>query len=84
LITSEQRQHEDSRGVPSFEPSSEAGIARSLTQDVYVALDGIEEDETAMLRIAFNPLVLWIWIGGAMLTLGGTILFWPGTRARQA
>ena len=38
LIKSEKRQHVDSRGNPTFEPSTEVGILESLRQDVYLVL----------------------------------------------
>jgi len=41
VITSEKRQHVDSRGVPTFEPSTEVGIMGSFKQDVYVVLAGV-------------------------------------------
>ena len=41
LIKSEKRQHVDSRGIPTFEPSTEVGILESLRQDVYLVLHGV-------------------------------------------
>ena len=41
VITSEKRQHVDSRGAPTFEPSTEVGIQGSFKQDVYVVLAGV-------------------------------------------
>jgi cytochrome c-type biogenesis protein CcmF len=82
LIKSEKRQHVDSRGAPTFEPSTEVGILESLRQDVYLVLHGVTGDETAEVRITFNPLVWWVWCGGMIMALGGLIVMWPqGTRA---
>src|SRR5688572_9402544 len=55
IITSDKRQHVDSRGMPSFDPSTEVGIRTDFRQDVYVVLAGVSGEETAELRIAFNP-----------------------------
>jgi cytochrome c-type biogenesis protein CcmF len=83
LIRSERRQHVDSRGVPTFEPSTEVGINYGLRQDTYVVLAGIDGDR-AELRIAFNPLVVWVWIGGAIMMVGGLVVMWPTVAGRAA
>ena len=77
LITSEKRQHVDSNGRPSFEPSTEVGILTSARQDVYVVLAGVSGPGTAEMRITFNPLVVWVWIGGIIMAIGGLIVMWP-------
>ena len=82
LIRSERRQHVDSRGVPTFEPSTEVGIDYSLRQDTYVVLAGVA-GERAELRIAFNPLVMWVWIGGVIMAIGGVIVMWPTPERRM-
>ena len=82
LIKSEKRQHVDSRGQPTFEPSTEVGILESLRQDVYLVLHGVTGEETAEIRITFNPLVWWVWYGGIIMAIGGLIVMWPqATRA---
>ena len=83
LIRSERRQHVDSRGVPTFEPSTEVGIDYSLRQDVYVVLAGVADDRAEM-RIAFNPLVAWVWIGGVIMAIGGVIVMWPSAERRPS
>jgi cytochrome c-type biogenesis protein CcmF len=77
LIKSEKRQHVDSRGQPTFEPSTEVGILESLRQDVYLVLHGVSGEETAEIRITFNPLVWWVWYGGIIMAIGGLIVMWP-------
>jgi cytochrome c-type biogenesis protein CcmF len=82
LIKSEKRQHVDSRGNPTFQPSTEVGILESLRQDVYLVLHGVTGQETAEIRITFNPLVWWVWYGGVIMAIGGLIVMWPqATRA---
>jgi cytochrome c-type biogenesis protein CcmF len=84
LIKSEKRQYFDSQKRPTFEPSTEVGIRTDARQDVYVVLAGVR-DEAAEIRITFNPLVVWVWIGGAIMALGGIIVMWPQTeRKRQS
>jgi cytochrome c-type biogenesis protein CcmF len=74
----------DSRGNPTFEPSTEVGIHTTAKQDVYVVLAGIVGDNVASLSITFNPLVVWVWLGGALMALGGLIVMWPQVEARRA
>jgi cytochrome c biogenesis factor len=76
LVGTERRQYVDSRGVPTFEAATEPGIDYSLSQDVYVVLRGVARDR-ADLRIAFNPLAVWVWIGGAVVAIGGLLIGWP-------
>jgi cytochrome c-type biogenesis protein CcmF len=84
IITSEKRQHVDSRDQPTFEPSTEVGIRASLKQDVYVVLAGVTQSETAELRIQFNPLVEWVWIGGLFMAIGGLIVMWPQAERKRS
>jgi cytochrome c-type biogenesis protein CcmF len=85
IITSEKRQHVDSRGNPTFEPSTEVGIQETAKQDVYVVLAGVTGEDQAEIRVTFNPLVIWVWIGGLIMAFGGLIVMWPQAdpRARQ-
>jgi cytochrome c-type biogenesis protein CcmF len=83
LITSEKRQYLDSSKNPLFEPSTEVGIRSSAKMDLYIVLAGVRE-ETAELRISFNPLVMWVWIGGMIMAIGGLIVMWPQAERRRA
>src|SRR5688572_25183665 len=76
LIKSEKRQYFDTQRRPTFEPSTEVGILESARQDTYVVLAGVR-DEAAEIRITFNPLVIWVWIGGMLMAIGGLIVMWP-------
>lgn len=73
IITSERRQYVDSRGTPTFEPSIDAGILGSLTQDVHVVLVEVGANERAEMRVGFNPLAVWVWIAGAIMAIGGVV-----------
>ena len=84
LIKTEKRQYFDSRLQPTFEPSTEVGIQSSMRQDVYIVLAGVRND-LAELRITFNPLVVWVWLGATLMAVGGIIVMWPqAERRRQA
>jgi len=83
VMTSEKRQHVDSRGAPTFEPSTEVGIKSSFREDVYVVLAGVRADDSAEIRVTFNPLVRWVWLGGVLMAIGGLIVMWPQARKRR-
>jgi cytochrome c-type biogenesis protein CcmF len=83
LLSSEKRQHVDSRGEPTFEPSTEVGIMESPAQDVYLVFTGAADAETAAVHINFNPLVWWVWFGGIMMAFGGVIVMWPQARKER-
>ena len=82
LLTSEKRQHFDSRGNPTFQPSTEVGILTRNEQDVYLVLAGVVGGK-AEIRINFNPLVVWVWHGGTLLAIGGLIVMWPQSSRRR-
>lgn len=51
--------------------------------DVYVNLMAFEEDgSSATLSVAVEPLVSWIWMGGAVVALGALVAIWPGRRRK--
>ena len=83
VIRTEKRQYVDSNGNPTFQPSTEVGLLSSLRQDVYVVLAGVAGEDTAELRITFNPLVWWVWYGGMIMAFGGLIVMWPQAERRK-
>jgi cytochrome c-type biogenesis protein CcmF len=36
--------------------------------------------QTATIRVFINPLVMWIWAGGAIVALGALFAIWPDRR----
>jgi len=78
-ITSEKRQHLDSFGRNTFEPSTEVGIRSNLQEDLYVVYAGsVNGTEQATYALTLNPLVMWVWLGAGILIAGGLITMWPG------
>jgi cytochrome c-type biogenesis protein CcmF len=73
----------------AFFPAHGMTVARPAvlsdpTGDVYLTLLAVDEDSgTATLRLAVNPLVGWIWAGGALMALGGGVALWPARRTRR-
>ena len=58
-------------------------ISSTPVADVYVVLVGITADGSASFRIFVNPLVAWIWAGGAIIILG-VVLGNVGERRRAS
>ncbi len=83
LLTSEKRQYVDSRGMPTFEPATEVGIIESANLDVYLVYIGSSDEQTAEVRLNFNPLVWWVWLGGALMAVGGLVVMWPQAERRR-
>ncbi|MDQ6736642.1 MAG: heme lyase CcmF/NrfE family subunit [Gemmatimonadota bacterium] len=87
VITSEKRQYfsgtDPNNRVPTFEPATAVGIMGSFSQDVYVTLAGVTGQDTGEIRITFNPLVRWVWLGGACMAIGGLIVMWPQAERRR-
>jgi cytochrome c biogenesis factor len=47
-------------------------------------LAGVRGNDTAELRVTFTPLVVWVWIGGFVMMIGGLIVMWPQAERRRA
>jgi cytochrome c-type biogenesis protein CcmF len=83
LIKSEKRQYLDSQGNNTFEPSTEVGINSTAKLDTYVVLAGVSGADAAEMRVTFNPLVVWVWIGGILMWIGGLVVMWPQAERRR-
>jgi len=86
ILSSEKRTYLDGNRQPLFDPTTEAGIYSTARLDTYLVLAGIRRvngEEIAELRISFNPLVVWVWIGGFVMMIGGLIVMWPQAQRRR-
>jgi cytochrome c-type biogenesis protein CcmF len=67
-------------------PNSSTAIATpvvrtALGEDLYVTLLAYNPAaKTATIRVFVNPLVMWIWTGGAIVALGALFAIWPDRR----
>ena len=43
----------------------------------------LKDPPPANFRVNVNPLVTWIWVGGAIAVLGGLVAIWPAPEARR-
>jgi cytochrome c-type biogenesis protein CcmF len=67
-----------------FFPAQQSPIGRavhqsSLSEDIYLILSGFSEIDRnqATLKVLVRPLVVWMWIGGFIITLGTLICILP-------
>jgi cytochrome c-type biogenesis protein CcmF len=71
-------------------PNSPTAIATpavrtSLAEDLYVTLLAYDTSSQAVtLHLFVNPLVVWIWIGGAIVGLGAAFAIWPERQPSRA
>jgi cytochrome c-type biogenesis protein CcmF len=65
------------RGMTVSQPS----IASRVAGDLYLSVLDVSDDSTSVtLRVVHEPLVGWIWAGGALMLLGGALAAVPGRR----
>lgn len=65
-------------------PTQQSPIGRAvmrigLAEDLYVILSGFSDvgRRQATLKLLVRPMVAWMWLGGAVLTLGTLVTVWP-------
>jgi len=63
--------------------SSDVAIDSDVRRDLYLVLTQLREDGLARLSVFVNPLVLWLWVAGAIIGLGGLLAAWPGPPAAR-
>ena len=63
------------------QPISEVVIKTVFPQldDVYIVMAAFGQDGAASFHIFVNPLVAFLWLGGALLVVGGLISWWPSS-----
>jgi len=84
IIPTEKRQYVDTQRQPLFNPITEVGIRSSAKLDTYVVLAGyVRDKDVAEMRVTFNPLVVWVWIGGFLMMIGGLVVMWPQAERRK-
>lgn len=71
------------RFLAGFEeqPTSAIAIRSTLLEDLYVVLTGWDENGASFFLFV-NPMMIWIWLGGLVLTVGGLVAWWPPRQPR--
>jgi cytochrome c-type biogenesis protein CcmF len=66
------------------QPATEVAFRSTMRDDLYVILGSVDDKNNVTFQAYVNPLVLWMWIGGAVLMLGTAICVAPSGRRTQA
>ena len=65
------------------EPIGSPSIHRGVLRDLYASVISLQDDgNSATFRFYRNPGINWLWIGGAVMALGGEAAAWPARRRR--
>ena len=65
------------------EPIGSPSIHRGVLRDLYASVISLQDDgNSATFRFYRNPGINWLWIGGAVMALGGAAAGWPARRRR--
>ncbi len=68
----------------STTPIATPTVRTALGEDLYVTLLAADTVSGAVtLHVFVNPLVVWIWLGGAIVALGAAFAVWPEARRRR-
>jgi cytochrome c-type biogenesis protein CcmF len=68
-------------GFPD-QPVSIISISTFGLDDVYVFVSSVDGADAASVRVFVNPLTPLVWMGGALMLLGGVLCWWPERRRR--
>ena len=63
--------------------ASQVAIDSGPSRDLYLFLSQLQDDGLARISVFVNPLVLWIWVAGGIMLIGGLIAGWPGPPASR-
>jgi cytochrome c-type biogenesis protein CcmF len=69
----------------SNSPFASVAVRYGLFRDFYVILGAFDrQGEWVQVKAQVHPMVAWIWLGGAVVLLGGTLALWPAGRRAPA
>ena len=70
-------------GSPS--PFASVAVRYGVARDLYVILGAFDpEGRWATIKAQIHPMIAWIWLGGAVVVLGGVVVLWPRRRPAPA
>jgi cytochrome c-type biogenesis protein CcmF len=64
--------------------TTEVDIDSTMSGDFYVILHGTDDQGRVHLTMVDNPMVRWIWIGGAIMSTGVVVRLWPTARRAKS
>jgi cytochrome c-type biogenesis protein CcmF len=68
--------------INAKQPTTEVSIRSTLLEDLYVTMPGISQNYDITLKVAVNPLLIWIWFGSGLMVIGGVLAIIPSRRKR--
>lgn len=69
--------------VPGGQRETEVDVRSTPVEDFYIVLAGVNDDGTITFKVFVNPLVFWLWVGGAVLVFGTWVAMWPDPREER-
>ncbi len=69
--------------INAKQPTTEVSIRTTLSEDLYITMPEIGKNKEITLKVAVNPLLIWIWIGSVLIVLGGIMVIIPLRKRRQ-
>jgi cytochrome c-type biogenesis protein CcmF len=69
--------------VNAKQTTTEVAIRSTLVEDLYVTMPGIGRGDEITLKVAVNPLLIWIWFGSGLMVLGGILAIIPSRRKQS-
>ena len=68
---------------PIGTPSISKGSPANRFRDLYVSVQSLTaRGRSATFRLYLNPGVFWLWVGGAVVVIGGIVALWPPRRRK--
>lgn len=64
--------------------TTEVAVRSNLKEDLYLILASYQDDGSATFTFLVNPLQIWMWIGGGIITLGVIIILVHAARQKKA
>jgi cytochrome c-type biogenesis protein CcmF len=66
---------------PEPQPTTEVAIYSNIRNDMYVVFAGATRDgKKAIIQIFYNPLTMWVWMGGVVMVIGTLIALLPNKK----
>ncbi len=69
--------------INAKQPTTEVSLRSTLKEDLYLTMPMIGQNNVITVKAAVNPLLLWGWIGGSLMVLGGIMAIIPSRTRRQ-
>lgn len=69
--------------INAKQPTTEVSLRSTLAEDLYVTMPGIGRGNEITLKVAVNPLLIWVWFGSGLMVVGGILAIIP-SRRREA